>query len=162
MRWVPASRGQCVLVPAGTVHSAGGGVILCEIQQNSDITYRLYDYRRKDLDGQLRPLQVERAVSVARTASQPRPQAPELLKEYPFRVEALGRCPHFVAELLHWNRPFLYTPDRLRAQILICIGGRGALNAMPFVPGDTFLIPAESARFQWTGWTYGPYGPYLP
>lgn len=147
MRWIPARQGDCVLVPAGTVHSAGGGVILCEIQQNSDLTYRLYDYRREGLDGQLRTVHVERAVKVARVASQPRPRRPRLVSKSPCRVESLGRCPYFVAELLSWNGPFIYTPNQQKAEILICIRGHGALNAIPFVSGDAFLIPAEAARF---------------
>ena len=147
MRWVPARRGDCVLVPAGTVHSAGRGVVLCEIQQNSNLTYRLYDYRREGLDGQPRTVHVDRAVEVARVASRPEPRRPKLVSKFPCRVESLGRCPHFAAELLSWNGPFIYTPNKQRAEILICIRGHGALNAVPFVSGDAFLIPAEAARF---------------
>ena len=147
MRWVPARQGDCVLVPAGTVHSAGRGVVLCEIQQNSNLTYRLYDYRREGLDGQPRTVHVNRAVKVARVGSRPEPRRPKLVSKFPCRVESLGRCPHFAAELLSWNGPFIYTPNKQRAEILICIRGHGALNAVPFVSGDAFLIPAEAARF---------------
>lgn len=162
MRWIPARQGDCVLVPAGTVHSAGGGVTLCEIQQNSDLTYRLYDYRREGLDGQLRSVHVERAVKVARIASRPQPRRPKLLSKSPCRVESLGRCPYFAAELLTWNGPFLYTPDRQKAEILTCIRGHGALNAIPFVSGDAFLIPAEAGRFPVDGIDAQAVRAYLP
>lgn len=162
MRWVPARQGDCVLVPAGTVHSAGRGVVLCEIQQNSDITYRLYDYQREGLDGQLRTVHVDRAVKVARVASQPAPRRPKLVSKSPCRVESLGRCPYFVAELLSWNGPFIYTPDRQKAEILVCIRGHGALNAVPFVSGDAFLIPAEAARFPVDGIEAQAVRAYLP
>lgn len=162
MRWVRARQGDCVLVPAGTVHSAGRGVVLCEIQQNSDITYRLYDYRRKGLDGQLRAVHVDRAVEVARVASQPEPRRPKLISEFPCRVESLGRCPYFVAELLRWERPFIYTPNQRRAEILIFIRGHGAVNAVPFISGDAFLIPAEAARFPVDGIEAQAVRAYLP
>lgn len=162
MRWVPARQGDCVLVPAGTVHSAGRGVILCEIQQNSDVTYRLYDYRREGLDGQLRTVHVDRAVKVARVASRPEPRRPKLVTKFPCRVESLGRCPYFAAELLSWNGPFIYTPNGQRAEILICIRGHGALNAVPFGSGDAFLIPAEAARFPLDGIETQAVRAYLP
>lgn len=162
MRWVPARQGDCVLVPAGTVHSAGRGVILCEIQQNSDVTYRLYDYRREGLDGQLRTVHVDRAVKVARVASRPEPRRPKLVTKFPCRVESLGRCPYFAAELLSWNGPFIYTPNRQRAEILICVRGHGALNADPFVSGDAFLIPAEASRFPVDGIETQAVRAYLP
>lgn len=147
VRWVPARPGQCVLLPAGTVHSAGGGVVLCEIQQNSNLTYRLYDYRRRGLDGLPRRLQIEQAVQVADTESRPSATRPQLLSDGACRVERLGRCPYFAADLLSWEQPFLYTPNSRRCQLLVCIRGLGSLNTVPFQAGDAFLIPAEAARF---------------
>ncbi len=162
VRWIPARPGQCVLLPAGTVHSAGGGVVLCEIQQNSDLTYRLYDYRRQGLDGLPRSLQIERAVQVADTESRPAPTCPQLLSDGSCRVEQLGRCPYFAAELLCWDQPFLYTPDPRRCQLLLCIRGCGSLNAIPFQSGDAFLIPAEAARFPVDGLEAQAVRAYLP
>lgn len=147
VRWVPAQAGQCVLVPAGTVHAAGGGVVLCEIQQNSDLTYRLHDYGRLDFDGKPRLLRIARALQAAKPDSRPDVGAPRPVSDGACRIERLGRCAHFSVELLSWNQPFLYIPDSRRCQILICVRGRGSLNAVPFREGDAFLIPAEAARF---------------
>ena len=59
-----ARVGDCIYIPAGTVHSMGGGILVAEIQQASDVTYRLYDWNRPGPDGQLRPLQTEAALQV--------------------------------------------------------------------------------------------------
>lgn len=162
MRWLPARPGQCVLLPAGTVHSLRGGAALCEIQQNSDITYRLFDYRQTGLAGQLRPLQIERAVEVANTASRPEPRRPRFRTTDPCRTMHLGRCPYFNAELLSWSSPFLYTPDPRRCQLLVIVQGFGSLQGIPFDAGDAFLIPAEGARFPVDGWKAQAVRAYVP
>ena len=59
LRWIPVNTGETYFIPAGTVHAIGGGITLCEIQQNSDITYRLYDY------GRPRELHLDRALEAA-------------------------------------------------------------------------------------------------
>ena len=147
MKWVPAHPGECVLLPAGTVHSAGGGAVLCEIQQNSDVTYRLYDYGRRDLDGRPRDLDVGRAVAAVDTHSHPAPRAPRLVDDRTCRVESLGRCPYFEAQLLSWDSPFIYLPERPRIHLLVCIRGYGSIAGIAFETGDAFLVPAEADRF---------------
>ncbi len=162
LRWLPARPGQCVLLPAGTVHSLRGGAVLCEIQQNSDITYRLFDYGQAGLDGQLRPLQIERAVQVANTASRPEPRRGSIQATDPCRTMHLGKCPYFAADLLSWDAPFLYSPDPRRCQLLLIVRGFGSLHGIPFDAGDAFLIPAESARFPADGWKAEAVRAYLP
>ena len=147
MNWVPARPGECVLLPAGTLHSAGGGAVLCEIQQNSDVTYRLYDYQRPDFDGRLRALDVDRAVAAVETRSRPTPRVPQLVDDRNCRVESLGKCPHFETELLSWDSPFIYMPDPGRIHLLVCIRGYGSVAGIAFESGDAFLVPAEAARF---------------
>ena len=162
LRWVPARPGQCVLVPAGTVHSVRNGAVLCEIQQNSDITYRLYDYLRRGLDGGHRPLQVERAVSAADTGSRPEVRDPQATAVGPCRVAKLGQCRHFAAELLEWSGPFLYSADPRRCQVLVITRGIGSVNTVAFGPGDAFLVPAESHRFPVDGDGAQAVRAYLP
>ncbi len=162
LRWVPAVPGRCALVPAGTVHSVRNGAVLCEIHQNSDLTYRLFDFRRRDLAGRYRTLQVRRATEAADTAARPELTAPRVVSGEPCRVAQLGRCRHFAAELLAWDRPFLYSPDPLRCQILVIVRGFGSVNAVQFEPGDAFVIPAESPRFPVAGDRAQAVRAYLP
>ena len=151
LRWIPAVPGQCVLVPGGTVHCLADGVVLCEIQQHSDVTYRLYDHARPGLLGKPRQLQIGRALGVARTDLRPEVRRPQRTSSRPCLVERLDRCPEFAVELLSWDRPFLYTPDPRRCQALLVVGGVGSVNGISFELGDSFVVPAESARFHVDG-----------
>ena len=162
LRWVPAVPGECVLVPAGTVHCAGSGVVLCEIQQNSDITYRLHDYGRNGLDGKPRELHIASAVAATKVHLRPKPTLPRESVRGPCLVEHLGRCSSFVAELLTWEHPFVYSPDPRRCQLLACVTGAGTLNGIRFQAGDAFLIPAESSRFHVDGGAVQAVRAYLP
>lgn len=65
---VPVQTGDVVFIPAGTVHAIGAGILICEIQQNSNSTYRVYDYNRRDAEGNLRPLHIKKALDVISTA----------------------------------------------------------------------------------------------
>lgn len=86
LEWHPVSAGDFFYIPAGTVHAIGAGVQLIEIQQNSDVTYRLYDY------GRPRELHLDAAIAVARGE----PHPPALRRQLPERGEvALVRGPHF-------------------------------------------------------------------
>ena len=73
LNWVKVHPGQTIFVPAGTLHAIGPGLVLCEIQQNSDVTYRFYDFGRLDADGQPRELHIDKAVDVTEPATPPRP-----------------------------------------------------------------------------------------
>lgn len=88
LRRVKVRTGDMVFVPAGTVHALLKGLVVCEIQQNSDTTYRIYDYDRVDSQGQKRPLHLERALSVIKFDQQPAVE---------FSHSALY-CPYFSVE----------------------------------------------------------------
>ena len=62
---IPVHKGDHFFIPAGTIHSVGRGILLAEIQQNSNLSYRIYDYNRRDADGKLRELHIDKALEVA-------------------------------------------------------------------------------------------------
>ena len=162
IRWIPAEEGKCVYVPAGTVHSARGGVVLCEIQQNSHTTYRLFDYRRPGLDGGMRALQVGRAVEVASTTNQPSLREPFPNTSEPCKEDVLAKCPYFFADRLSWSKPFVYTPNPRRCEVFVFVRGHGSVNGVTFRPGDAFLVPAEATRFPVDGWEAEAIRAHLP
>lgn len=147
LRWVPVCAGQTVLVPPGTLHALGPGVSICEIQQNSDVTYRLYDFGRLGADGRPRPLHIDRAAGAADARLRPSPTAAECIADGGCRVERLAQCRYFAGERLSWDAGFVYRPDAERVHALLVTEGKGTLNRAPFAPGDCFLIPAEAAPF---------------
>jgi mannose-6-phosphate isomerase len=123
--------GDLVFLPAGTVHALGGGVLLAEIQQTSDATFRLYDWARRDAAGQERPLHVEQALaSIDWTQGPVAPSAPI-------------RCPYFAVDRVRHDSDFdLGGVGRLQA--LIVTEGQGRLDNGDFVmAGDAWVLPAS-------------------
>ena len=139
--------GDAVFVRAGTVHSLSGLVVF-EVQENSDVTFRLYDWDRVDpRTGKPRPLQVEQAVACIDFKQVAiGPVAPVVLEEAPVRRERLFHCAHFSVWRYTGQSPFTVgaagTP-----RVLVCIAGEGELEHSgtnyPVGHGDVLLLPAE-------------------
>jgi len=130
LQWVEVKTGDAFYVPAGTVHAIGGGLALCEIQQYSDITYRLYDY------GRPRELHLEKAIQVAST---------EIRNGGPVPLPI--DCEYFHTELAKTQSPLRYFPEAARFHLLIFLSGSGKIAEQPFREGETWLIPAGASPF---------------
>ena len=147
LRWTPVRTGDVVFVPAGTVHTLGPGLTICEIQQNSDLTYRFYDFGRRGVDGKPRALHIEQAAAVIRHDAARLPTRPMELAHPSIRRELLAGCSYFAAERLSWAGDFLYMPDRGRCHAVILLAGEGRIAGQRYRPGDFFLVPAHAAPF---------------
>ncbi len=121
LRWSPVAAGETYFVPAGTVHAIGGGIALCEIQQNNDVTYRLYDY------GRPRELHLEQALAVAD------------LTEHPGATDLPVTCPYFVAEALN-------TTERPNAHQLIFLDGPRAGEVWLVPAGAKLKVTGRALR----------------
>jgi len=133
--WRKVSAGDVVFTPAGTVHAIGAGVTICEIQENSDITYRLYDY------GRPRELHLEHGTTVSHLGVHA--HQPEIRQLAPGRQELLT-CDYFRIEKLQPEAPVQLSSQPYYL-LLICVSGAGALNGEPCKAGEAFLIPAHAA-----------------
>ena len=129
--------GDVFFIPSGTIHAIGAGVVIFEIQQNSTLTYRLYDYMRRDKDGNLRELHVEKAMLVSDL---------DVYKEAP-RVEnspeIIGKCEYF--ETAKYKLNFTNLPLFVGAESFLsvtCVGGEGTIDGEKIAKGDSFFIPA--------------------
>lgn len=123
LNWVPARQGDTFFIPAGTIHAIGKGLVLCEVQQLSDVTYRLYDW------GRPRELHLEHAMNVASLEPwHPRP----------------AECQYFHTEI-HPVRGLLNLPASRKSTLFVALEGQGEINGEPFQPGQAFEIlgPAE-------------------
>jgi mannose-6-phosphate isomerase len=134
LNWVPVEKGQTLFIAPGTLHTIGAGLVICEIQQNSDLTYRFYDFGRCGTDGKPRPLHIEQAAKVTRQEARPGPLAPFRFPANPnratrFQRELLAVCGYFAAERLSLSGESLYEPDPERFHLLIFLEGSGALEA---------------------------------
>lgn len=134
------SPGDCVFLPAGTVHAIGADLLVFEVQQTSDITYRLYDWDRIDeATGKGRELHVEAGLAAANFALGPcDPVTPAEVS--PAR-QRLAACEYFTLHRLTADRPTkVGTPGRCTA--VVCVAGGGRLGGEDIAVGDTFLLPA--------------------
>jgi mannose-6-phosphate isomerase len=146
---VPVLAGDCVFIPAGTVHAIGEGLLLAEIQQTSDVTFRLDDWGRVGADGQPRPLHVAEALECIDFGRGPvDPIEPALLQVGAHRIEELVRCPYFEIRRHVTRQEFeLSTEDQFR--VLMLLHGRGHWHSAgetgEFAHGRTLLLPAAAS-----------------
>jgi mannose-6-phosphate isomerase len=135
--WRKVLKGDVVFTPAGTVHAIGAGVTICEIQENSDITYRLYDY------GRPRELHLEHGMAVSDLGVHS--HSPDRKDLGPGREELLA-CDYFRIERL---RPagLMRISGAAFYLLLICVSGHGLINSETAKAGEAFLIPAGADEF---------------
>lgn len=138
--------GDCVYLPAGTVHAIGEGILLAEIQQSSDITYRLFDWGCVGSDGKPRELHLSQALACIDFARGPvNPVLPLQISPTPSLVEELVRSDYFVIRRHQLAESVLLERED-RFHILMVLDGRGELECggqkIPLVRGKSILIPA--------------------
>lgn len=145
LNWIEVHPGETYFTPAHTVHAIGAGIVLCEIQQNSDVTYRLWDY------GRPREIHLDQAVPISDLTVHPGAARPHAQSD---GREELVRDKHFVTELVRLDPGSRHTPAAENCQIWICLGGSGAIGEEQFARGDVWLMPepvtleaADESRF---------------
>lgn len=129
--------GDVYFIPSGTIHAIGAGVVIFEIQQNSTLTYRLYDYMRRDKEGNLRELHVDKAMKVSLL---------EPYKEAKFDTDdesVIGKCEYFETRKYSLN----FTKQSFNVEnnsylSITCVKGEGTIDGEKISLGDTFFIPA--------------------
>lgn len=143
-----AHAGDCILIPAGTVHAIGEGILLAEIQQTSDTTYRLYDWGRLGTDGQPRQLHLRKALECTDFERGPvNPLVPRVVSsEQHHRIEDLVACDYFSVRRHQGSAEWgIQTDDRFH--IVMVLEGRTQINwsngSESLATGDTILIPAS-------------------
>jgi mannose-6-phosphate isomerase len=139
--------GDAVFNPAGMVHSLGGGVVVFEVQQNSDTTFRLFDWNHVDpKTGQPRALQVDQALACINFGQCAGGLvAPVVEETYPVRRERLFHCDYFWLSRVHGESPFTVGAVGV-PRVLVCIDGNGQIEhraaTYGIAKGDVFLLPA--------------------
>jgi mannose-6-phosphate isomerase len=131
LNWTEVQAGDAFLIPAGTVHAIGGGLAICEIQQLSDVTYRLYDY------GRPRELHLDKAIQVASTEA-------ASAKSVLLPID----CAYFHTELARTSSPLLYKPEPGRFHVIIFISGMGTIGGQDFREGEAWLVPPGGQPFE--------------
>ncbi len=150
---VKVHKGDLFFIEAGTLHAIGGGILLAEIQQNSNTTYRVYDYGRRGADGKLRPLHTEKAVDVTNCVPPTHPISPEGEKQQNGDAETqlLTKCDLFTVTSVKTESGYESTVDETSFVSVLVTDGSGEItcgkNTLPLKKGDSFFIAANSGKF---------------
>ncbi len=144
LNFIEVKKGDCLFIPAGTVHAICGGILLCEVQQNSSITYRLYDYDRVDGDGNKRQLHIDKAIEV--TDASKVVKANENSAKIDENTLSLASCKYFTASEITCNEEYTFEVDSDSFVSLTVVDGSGAIMAngscITLDLGDTVFLPA--------------------
>lgn len=153
---VSVKKDDLFFVEAGTIHAIGAGVLIAEIQENSNLTYRLYDYNRVGKDGKKRELHEEKALEVANLKSSVKPKQLSHVFKYEQGVvyELLCRSKYFEVQrmLVNTERRQIvwYRADDISYRVLLCINGCGTIGYgeehFNIYKGDCIFVPADSAK----------------
>lgn len=154
LRRIPVKKNQVFFVEAGMIHAVGAGCLIAEIQENSNLTYRLYDYDRADKNGEKRQLHIEKALDAADLTAAKEPRQPMRVLNYTpgCARELLGRCRYFEVHRMLVNTErrqiVTYRADEMSFRVLLCIDGCGTLyfadTVLEVYRGDCIFVPADS------------------
>jgi mannose-6-phosphate isomerase len=153
LQFVPVTTGDFVYVPAGTVHAIGPGILLYELQQTSDTTYRLYDWGRAGLDGKPRELHIEKGLQCTRFDVMPvavRDYYSEQITEG-ISISSLVRAEYFGLDKISISQQFWLNTEATTPHLLSCISGTleicGEFPSVRLECGQSALIPAALGEY---------------
>lgn len=144
LHYQPVSPGDAFFINSGKIHAIGGGILLAEIQQSSDVTYRVYDFNRRDTHGNLRELHTDLALDAIDYK-----RREDFVLDYsknPNTANRLARSPYFNTDFLKLDRDRDLQLDGKSFSIFMCLSGTATLEAggvaEKFGKGETLMLPA--------------------
>lgn len=143
---VPVRKGDVLFIEPGTIHAIGEGILIAEIQQNSNITYRVYDYGRIGKDGKKRDLHIEKALAVTNRVPIKRAK-----NSYPH----VAGCDYFTVDKLNLDGTFMNKMEGVVSEVsfasILILDGEGRITnkgeSLPFRKGDSFFLTADSGAY---------------
>lgn len=155
LRILPVRRGDVVFIPAGTIHAIGSGIVLAEVQQNSDLTYRVFDFNRLGADGKPRELHIDKALDVIRP-SPSNPAAPGACKlkfGKDYQLERLTKNQYFVTDRLTLSGRYRQTTGA--GLSILCTEGDCAIeysgDALHLTKGESVYLPEGEEDVSFSG-----------
>ncbi len=146
----PVQKGDVFFIESGTLHAIGKGIVIAEIQQNSNVTYRIYDYGRKGKDGKTRELHIDKALEVTKRTPVQRPCSPS---------PHIGECNYFTVDKIYLDGKRM---EKIQGSVgtesfvnILFLEGEGIIRnqdeSLFFEKGDSFFIPAGSGNYEIIG-----------
>ncbi len=148
----PVKPGECYFIPTGLTHAIGGGILIAEIQENSNITYRVYDYDRPGIDGKPRQLHTDQAFRVMKKFDEDELQALRFSVPYDLPAElretseCIASCDKFTVVRHILNGKTALRADE-RFSHLMVIGGKGRIGDICVKGGDSVYVPAGTGEY---------------
>ena len=152
---VEVHKGDCFFIEAGTLHAIGKGILIAEIQQNSNTTYRIYDYGRVGADGKPRQLHIDKALDVTELRL-PTPPAKEPKESKDgYDVEPLAACEYFNVKKLDINEKAELIADEKSFHAVMILSNEATIKyeggKLDLIKGDTVFIPANMGKYSIIG-----------
>ncbi len=147
LNFFEVKAGDCYFIPSGTIHAIAEGCLICEIQQNSNLTYRVYDYGRKDKNGKERELHVDKALKVTELSK----YTYSPLNLQTAQGELLGLSRYFTTTFVAVDGEKKLFADKNSFKCVTCVEGEGALDGKKVALGDSWFIPAGYGEVTATG-----------
>lgn len=153
---VKVKKGDCFFIPSGMLHAIGKGCLIAEIQQNSDLTYRVYDYERRDKDGNLRELHTEKALKVIRGFEESEVDAIRFGEKDKIGVgECLASCKYFGVNRIALENDEVELKTNGVFHSLLCVDGEGEIlcgnESYPIEKGDSYYLCEEIESYKIKG-----------
>jgi len=152
LNYVDVKKGDCFYIPAGLVHAIGAGIVICEIQQNSNTTFRLYDYDRIGKDGKKRELHIEQAAEVIKTSFDEKFTVNKVTESSEgCNVTTLCDSKFFTVEKYDLHNGASYTFCREVMQSIVCLEGDGFITCLgekyKIKKGDSYFVPKNCVNY---------------
>lgn len=149
-------KGDVFFIQSGTIHAIGAGILICEIQQNSNTTYRVYDYGRRGADGKLRELHIDKAIDVSTLTPSDTADKQSAPEQIPGGTKtALASCEYFTTEKYVVDGTVEIDVDDSSFASLVVTEGAGTVtgpeNAVEFKAADSLFVPAGTGKVTVSG-----------
>ncbi len=152
MNFVPVKAGETYFIPAGMLHAIGAGILIAEIQQNSDLTYRVYDFDRVGADGKKRPLHVEKSLAVTRPFADGEVDSIRFARDaHGMQGEILAASEYFTVGRVMLDGKETFDVGNDSFVNLLCLDGICEMTfdgkKYPVTKGDSYFLPAAMGKY---------------
>lgn len=154
---VKVQKGDVLFIDAGTLHAIGKGILIAEIQQNSNTTYRIYDFGRLGADGKPRELHIDKAVDVTRLEPPTRTTKPqgETQQHDGYQSTLLASCEYFTVTRMNVENSVSLNADNKSFHSLLCLDGQAVISCggeeLAIKKGESIFLPAGTGAYTVTG-----------
>lgn len=153
LNYVEVKKGDVFFIPAGLVHAIGAGILIAEVQQNSNTTYRMYDYNRCGTDGKPRELHIDNAIRVmSKNSPDATSDQTDIVSDDKIKYTNICSCEYFNVYTLDIKNSSYKITSKDNMNFILCIEGQGEIvyngSKYRFEKGESYLLPEDISEFE--------------